>query len=99
MSILCLCHRWRLPSTTHLLAKFGPLTLYAFVEKEAISSWANNKRSTNTELEMEMELEMDISRNVHFNCIILLRLLADNDDVFLFSIQLVILKVYEVIRR
>ena len=48
------------PSTMHLLAKFGPLTPYVFIENEAISSWAVCKRSTNT------ELETDISRNVHF---------------------------------
>ena len=62
-SILPLCHGWHLPSTMHLLAKFGSQTLYAFVENEAISSWVISKQSTNA------ELEMDISRNVHFNCI------------------------------
>ena len=44
----------------HLLAKLGPLTLWVFVENEAISSWAVSKLSTNT------ELETDISRNVYF---------------------------------
>ena len=44
----------------YLLAKFGPLTMYEFVESEAISSWVVSKQST------YMELETDISRNVHF---------------------------------
>ena len=57
---LRLCRRWYLPSTTHLLAKFGPQTLYmyVFVENETIISWAISKWSTNT--------ETDISRYVHF---------------------------------
>ena len=42
------------------LAKFGPQTLYVFIENEVISSWAISKRSTNT------ELETNISRNLDF---------------------------------
>ena len=44
----------------HLLAKFSPRTLYAFAKNEAISPWANSKRSVNT------ESEMNIPRNEHF---------------------------------
>ena len=60
LSVLHLCHRWHLSSTTYLLARFGQLTLSVFVKNEAISFGAISKRSTNT------ELETDISQNVHF---------------------------------
>ena len=39
----------------HLLAKFGQLILYIFVENEAIISWAIGKWSTNTKLEEDIE--------------------------------------------
>ena len=47
-------YKWNLPSVTHLLAKFGPQTLYSFVENEVISSWAISKQNTNTELETDI---------------------------------------------
>ena len=53
--ILHLCNRWHLHSNTHLLAKFGALTMYVFLEKKVISSQAVSKQSKNMGLQTVVE--------------------------------------------